>query len=125
LEYRVVKNTLAMRALEGTPLETAKEYLTGPVGVAISYEDPALLAKKVLSYVKKNEKLEIKGGVIEGKLCSFVDIKTISELPSRDILLATFIGAMQSPLSKLASALNATMAQFVYAMGALRNKREG
>jgi ribosomal protein L10 len=87
LEYRVVKNTLAMRALEGTPVETAKEYLTGPVGVAISYEDPALLAKKVLSYVKKNEKLEIKGGVIEGKF--------------------------------------ATMAQFVYAMGALRNKREG
>jgi large subunit ribosomal protein L10 len=120
----VVKNTLAKRALDGTPADSAKELLTGPVGVAIGYDDPALLAKKVLVFVKKNEKLEIKGAVIEGRYCNVEDIITISELPSREALLASFIGAMQSPLSKCASALNATLAQFVYVMEAIKKNRE-
>ncbi len=124
LEYKVVKNTLAKRASEGTPVEAAKDTFTGPVGVAISYKDPALLAKKVLEFVKTNEKLKVKGGIIEGKACETEDIKAIAELPSRETLLATFICTMQSPLSKLAAALNATLAQFVYAMGALKQKRE-
>lgn len=105
-------------------MEMAKEIFTGPVGVAISYDDPASLAKKVLEFVKANGKLKIKGGVIEGKTCKTDDIKAISELPSREILLAMFVGTMQSPLSKLAAALNATMAKFIYALEALKNKRE-
>ncbi len=122
-EYRVVKNTLAKRASEGTQVKTAEEMFTGPVGLAISYEDPALLAKKVLEFVKTNEKLKIKGGIIEGKSCKTQDIEAISKLPSRETLLAVLIGTMQSPLSKLASALNATLAQFAYAMEAVKNKK--
>lgn len=123
LEYKVVKNTLAKRASEGTPVEAAKNTFRGPVGVAISYKDPALLAKKVLEFVKANEKLKIKGGIIEGKACETKDIKAISELPSRETLLAMFIGAMQSPLSKLVAVLNVTLVQFVYAMESLKNKK--
>lgn len=123
LEYRVVKNTLARRALEGTSAETAKDTLTGPVGVAIGYDDPSLLAKKVLAFVKSNEKLKIRAGVIEGRSCGDKEIKAISELPSREILLATFIGTMQSPLSKLASALHATVARFAYALEAAKEKK--
>ena len=118
-----MKNTLAKRASEGTPVEAAKDTFTGPVGVAISYEDPALLAKKVLEFVKSNEKLKIKYGIIEGKTCEIEDIKAISELPSRETLLSMFVGTMQSPLSKFAAALNATLAQFVYVMEALKNKK--
>lgn len=124
LEYRVVKNTLARRAVEGTPVEAAKDVLNGPVGVAIGYDDPALLAKKILGFIKTNEKLSIKGGVIEGRACEQKEIKTISELPSREVLLSSLIGTMQSPLSKLASALNATVARFVYAMEAAKNNRK-
>ncbi len=124
LEYKVVKNTLAKRASDGTPVEVVKEAFTGPVGIAIGYDEPVSLAKKVLEFVKSNEKLKIKGGIIEGKSCKVEDIKAISELPSREVLLATLIGAMQSPLSKLAAALNATVTQFAYAMEALKNKRE-
>ncbi|MBI5049466.1 MAG: 50S ribosomal protein L10 [Nitrospirae bacterium] len=122
-EYKVVKNTLAKRASEGTPVCAAKDTFTGPIGIAIGYEDPVLLAKKVLEFVKTNEKLKIKGGVIEGKICRAEDIKAVSELPSKNTLLAMFIGAMQSPLNKLACALNATLTNFAYAMEALKNKK--
>ncbi len=125
LEYRVVKNTLARKASEGTPVEIAKDTFTGPVGVAMSYDDPALLAKKVLWFVKSNEKLKVRGGVIEGRICENESIRTISALPSREALLSIIVGTMQSPLSKFASALNATLSQFAYAMGALKTKKDG
>lgn len=118
-----MRNTLAKRALEGTPVEAPKETFRGPVGIAISYGDPVALAKKVLEFVRANEKFKIKGGVIEGRTCKTEDIKAVSELPSRETLLGMFIGAMQSPLSKLVSALNATIAQFIYAIEALKNKK--
>jgi large subunit ribosomal protein L10 len=124
LEYRVVKNTLAIKATEGTPLNGAKEFFSGPVGLAVGYDDPVLLAKKVIEFSKTNEKLKIKGGVIEGGLYRPEDIKTISELPTREALLSMFIGAMQSPLAKFANMLNAAVARFVYAMNALRQKKE-
>lgn len=124
LEYRVIKNTLAKRASEGTPIDAVKEIFSGPIGIAVGYDDPVLLAKKVLEFSKKNDKLEIKGGIIEGDVCTPAQIKTISELPSREVQLAMLVGAMQSPLSKLASALNATLSGFVYAMEALKKNRE-
>jgi len=123
LEYRVIKNTLAKRAAEGTPVDVAKDIFTGPLGIAVGYDDPVLLAKKVLDFSKKNNKLEVKGGVIEGGICTPEQIKTISELPPREIQLSMLVGAMQSPLSKMASVLNATLSRFIYAMEALKDKK--
>lgn len=123
-EYKVVKNTLAKRAAADTPVDAARETFKGPIGVAFSYGDPVLLAKKILEFSKANEKLQIKGGIVEGGVCSPSQLKSISELPSREIQLAMLIGAMQSPLSKFAGLLNASISQFVYAMKALQNKRE-
>ncbi|GAB4544066.1 MAG: 50S ribosomal protein L10 [Thermodesulfovibrionia bacterium] len=124
LEFKVVKNTLAKRAAEGTPIERANDLFTGTIGVAIGYDDPVLLAKKVVEFSKLNEKLKIKGGVIEGGLCGPEDVKTISELPARGTLLSMLVGAMQAPMSRLASLLNATVARFIYAMNALKQQRE-
>lgn len=124
LEYRVIKNTLARIAAEGTPIDAARDILSGPIGVAVGYDDPVLLVKKVLEFSKANDKLEIKGGIIEGGVCTPEELKTISELPSREVQLAMLVGAMQSPLSKLAGLLNATLTQFMYAMEALKNKKE-
>lgn len=123
LEYHVVKNTLAKKASEETSLAMHKGVFTGPVGVAFGYTEPIALVKKILEFARSNEKFKIKGGVIEGKVCSVEDIKAIAELPSRETLLAMFIGTMQSPMSKLASALNATIVQFAYAMEALKTKK--
>ncbi|OGP65484.1 MAG: 50S ribosomal protein L10 [Deltaproteobacteria bacterium RBG_16_42_7] len=123
LEYKVVKNTLAKKASDGTIMEVVKDAFTGPVGIAIGYDEPVSLTKRVLEFIKSNEKLKLKGGIIEGKTCKIEDIKAISELPSKEVLLAMLIGAMQSPLNKLATALNATVTHFAYAMEALKNKK--
>lgn len=124
LEYQVVKNTLAKIAAEGTPIEAAKESFSGPVGIAIGYDDPVLLVKKVLEFIKASKKLEVKGGVIEGSICSPEQIQSISKLPSREVQLAMLVGAMQSPLSKLAGLLNSTITQFAYALEAVKSKKD-
>ncbi|MBI5741523.1 MAG: 50S ribosomal protein L10 [Nitrospirae bacterium] len=123
LEYKVVKNTLAKIAAEGTPVSVAKDNFTGPVGIAIGYDDPVLLVKKVLEYNKTNEKLQLKGGVIEGGLCSVDALKKISELPSREVLLSILAGTLQAPASKLVRLLNATVVRFAYALEALKQKK--
>ena len=123
LEYRVVKNTLARRAVEGTSVDVAKDILSGPVGIAIGYDDPVLLVKKVLEYNKNNEKLEIKGGVVEGSVCDFKQMKVISLLPPRDVQLAMLAGAMNAPATKFAGLLSATVTRFAYALEALKNKK--
>jgi large subunit ribosomal protein L10 len=123
-EYRVVKNTLAKRAADQTPADAARDSFTGPVGIAFSYDDPVLLAKKILEFSKSNEKLEIRGGIVEGGVCTPAEIKTISELPSREVQLSMLVGAMQSPMSKMAGLLNATLSRFIYAMEALKDKRD-
>lgn len=124
LEYKVVKNTLAKIAAEGTPAGAAKDSFTGPVGIAIGYDDPVLLVKKVLEYNRTNEKLQIKGGVIEGGVYSLDALEKISELPSREVQLSMLAGAMQAPAGKLARLLNATVARFVYALEALKQKKD-
>ncbi len=123
LEYKVVKNTLAKIAAEGTPVSTAKDSFSGPVGIAIGYDDPVLLVKKVLEYKKTNEKLQIKGGVIEGSACTPEALKTISELPPREVLMSMLAGVMQAPAGKLVRLLNATLVRFAYALEALKQKK--
>lgn len=123
VEYKVAKNTLIKIAAKGTPVDAAKDIFSGPIGIAIGYDDPVLIVKKVLAFSKDNEKLEIKGGVVEGGVCTPVQLKAISELPPREVQLAMLVGAMQSPLSKMAGLLNSTLTQFMYAMEALKNKK--
>ncbi len=123
VEYKVIKNTLAKRAAEDTQVEPAKDVFSGPVGIAVGYDDPVLLLKKVLEFNKSNEKLEIKGGIVEGGVCTPEQIREISNLPPREVLLSMLVGAMQSPLSKLAGLMNSTITQFAYALENLKNKK--
>lgn len=123
LEYRVVKNTLAKIASQGTPVSVAKDFFKGPIGIAISYNDPVLIAKKILEYSKKNERLKVNSGIVEGKLCASGDIKAIAELPPREVLLSILAGVFVAPLSKMACVLSATVSSFAYAMEALKTKR--
>ncbi|NOZ25759.1 MAG: 50S ribosomal protein L10 [Nitrospirae bacterium] len=123
IEYRVVKNTLARIAAEETPVAVAKDQFTGPVGIAIGYDDPVIVAKKVLEYAKQNETFGVRGGVIEGKLVDLDALKSVATLPSRDVQLAMLAGAMAAPMSKMASLLQATIQRFGYALSALRDKK--
>jgi large subunit ribosomal protein L10 len=123
LEYSVVKNTLAKIASKDTSMAVATDSLKGPVGIAIGYDDPVLVLKKVLEFKKTNEKFQIKGAVVEGKFCGPDVVKEIADLPSREILLSMLAGTFQAPLSKLAGALAATVTTFAYAMESLKNKK--
>ena len=123
LEYRVVKNTLAKIAAEGTSVDKAKDILVGPIGIAVGYDDPVLVVKKVLEFNKSNDKLEIKGGIVEGSICSPDELKSISTLPPKEVQLAMLAGLMQAPATKLAGLLSATLTRFAYAMEALKNKK--
>ncbi len=122
-EYKVFKNTLVSKAAKGTPYEAAKDVLTGPTGLAFGYDDPVAAAKKVLEFAGKNDKFKIKSGVIDGQFYSTDEIKAISKLPSKHVLLSMLAGAFQAPASKLAGALSATIAQFAYALEAVKNRK--
>ncbi|MEW6117872.1 MAG: 50S ribosomal protein L10 [Nitrospirota bacterium] len=122
-EYKVAKNTLVNIAAQGTPVESAKDVFTGPTGIAFGYGDPVAAAKKVLEFSGKNDKFKVKSGIVDGKLFSVAEIKEMSKLPSKPVLLSMMAGAFQAPLSKLAAALNATVAQFGYALNSLKDKK--
>lgn len=123
IDYSVVKNTLAKIASQDTSFSVAAGIFKGPVGIAIGYDDPVLAVKRVLEYVKKNEKLKVTGAVVEGQLYGAKDLKEIAELPSREVLLSMLAGTLQAPMAKLAGALSATVTSFAYAMESLKSKK--
>lgn len=123
IEYRVVKNTLARKASEGTPVSAAGKSFVGPVGAAIGYDDAATVAKSILEYSKKNPKLKVMGGVIEKSYCGPVELKAVADLPSRDVMLSVMAGTFQAPLSKMAQLLAATVQSFGYALTAVKDKK--
>ncbi|MCK4911705.1 MAG: 50S ribosomal protein L10 [Thermodesulfovibrionales bacterium] len=123
LEYKVVKNTLARIATEGTPAEPAKEHITGPIGMALGYTDAAQVAKSTIEFAKKNDKFKVLGGVIEGAYCDAAAIKKIADLPSREVLLSMMAGTFNAPATKLAGLLNATVARLGYALSSLKDQK--
>jgi large subunit ribosomal protein L10 len=124
-EYKIVKNTLAKIASEGTTVSAAKDAFKGPVGIAISYDDPVLTVKKILEYSKKNDKLKVGIGLVEGTVCAAQDLRAVADLPPRNVLLAIMAGGFKSPLNKLGWLLNATLSSFVNALEALKHKKGG
>lgn len=123
VEYRVIKNTLAKIAADDTQIGVARDHFEGPVGIAVGYDDPVVVAKSVLAYSKDNEKFQVKCGVIEGSFLEENELKKIAILPSRDGLLSMLAGAFSAPVSKLAAGLNATVTRFGYALEALKAKK--
>lgn len=123
LEYKIVKNTLAKIASSQTPVSPAKDYFKGPVGIAMSYDDPISALKKIIEYSIKNDKFKVSGGIIEGTLCTSDDLKTYAQIPPRDVMLSMFIGGLQSPLSKLSGAFRATICKFIYVLEAIKTKK--
>lgn len=122
-EYKVVKNTLAKIAADGTSVSAAKDSFNGPVGIAISYDDPVLPVKKILEYSKKNNKLKVGVGLVEGTVCSSDELKVVGDLPPKAVLLSIMAGVFQAPLNKLARLFNATVSSTAYALEALKNKK--
>lgn len=125
IEYHVVKNTLARIASEGTPMAPAGGGFKGPVGIAIGYREAPVTVKSILEFAKKNQKLKVTGGVIEGGYYGAKDLQAVAELPPREVLLSMLAGTMQAPLGKLAQLMAATVVRLAHAMSALREKKGG
>lgn len=123
IEYKVVKNTLARIASEGTSIEPAKAAFKGPIGVAIGYDDPVTVIREALEYAKKNDKYVVRCGIVDGAFFDANGIKKIADLPPRPVLLGILAGTLQAPASKMARLLSATVTRFGYAMNALKDKR--
>ena len=122
VSLRIVKNTLARRAAQGTDLEAAVEHFTGPVAIAYG-TDPVGMAKAVADFAKLNEALEIRGGVLEGKAIDAAGINALASLPSREVLLSKMLGSMQAPISGFVRTLNEIPASFVRTLAAIRDQK--
>ena len=100
--YKVYKNTMMNFAFKGTVFEGLSDLLNGPSALAISKEDATAPARVLCNFAKTADKLEIKGGVVEGKVYDAAGIAAVSTIPSREQLLSRLLGSMQSPIANFA-----------------------
>jgi len=107
VEYKVLKNRLVLRAFNNAGYEGFDKVLEGPTAVAFSYDDATAPARIVMESVKKtNNKISVKGGIVEGKILDAAGITAVSNIPSKEILLSQLLGLLTSPMRSLAIAVN-------------------
>jgi large subunit ribosomal protein L10 len=123
VEYVVVKNTLARRALEGTSAAALAELLEGPSAFALSRADAVAAAKVLADFAKDGDLPRLKGGVVAGRRIEVADIRRLATLPSREVLLGRALGTMRAPVAGLAVVLGGLLAKFVRTVDAVRAAR--
>ena len=121
---RVVKNTLARRAVEGTDFACMQDGLVGPLILAFSKEEPGAAARLMQDFAKTNEKMVIKLVSFGGKMLAPGDIDRLSKMPTREQALSMLMGVLQAPISKLVRTLAEPNAKMVRTFAALRDKKQ-
>ena len=121
---RVVKNTLARKAVEDTDFACMQEGMVGPLVIAFSQEDPGSAARVVGDFAKEHEKLEVKLVSIGGKLLPPEEIKTLAKMPTYDEAIAQLMSVMQAPVAKLARTINEVPGKLVRTLAAVRDAKE-
>ncbi len=122
-DYTVVKNTLAIKAVEGTQFEGMGELLKGASAVAFGFNDQVAPAKILSAFIKEFEKAEFKGGVLDGKLLSVDEVKALAKLPSKEELYAKMLGCINSPASGIVGGINGVMSALVRAIDQVRQQK--
>jgi len=120
---RVLKNTLARRAVDGTPFAGLSEHMVGPLVYGIS-PDPVATAKLLNDFSKANDKLVIKAGAMPNAVISAKEVKALATMPSREELIAKLMGTMQAPVAKFVQTLNEVPSRFVRTLAAVRDQKE-
>ena len=121
---RVVRNTLAKRAVEGTDFACMQEGMTGPLVFGFSTEDPGAVARVMSSFAKENDKLEIKMVSLGGKLLPATDIEKLAKMPTKDQAIAILMGTMKAPVEKFVRTLVAPTSKMVRTLAAVRDAKE-
>ncbi len=122
--YQVIKNRLMKLAFSKSEIERIKELFTGPVAIAYGDGELISIAKVIKDFSKEHEKLKVTGGLIGGEMVDVDQIKAIANLPPREILLAQLGHSMLGPITGLVNVLQGTIRKFVYALEAIRKKKE-
>ena len=124
VEYSVIKNNMASIAAKEAGIEGLDGYLKGPLAMVSSDKDPVVAAKLISEFIKENRIMEIKGGLVEGKVIDAEGVKSLANLPSREVLLARLLGSMQSPITGFVTVLQGNIRNLVYALDAVRQQKE-
>jgi large subunit ribosomal protein L10 len=120
---RVLKNTLARRAVAETPFAGLSDHMVGPLAYGIS-EDPVAVAKVLSDFAKANDKFVLKGGAMANFVMSSKDVANLANMPSREELIAKLMGTMQAPIAKFVQTLNEVPAKFVRTLAAVRDQQQ-
>ena len=123
LYLRVLKNTLARRAVKGTPFEQLSDQMVGPLMYGIA-SDPVAGAKVIAEFARENELFVIRGGAMPNTKMSDKDVKALALLPSREELLAKLMGTLQAPVAKLVRTLNEVPGKFARTLAAYRDHKQ-
>ena len=127
-EFKVIKNTLAARAVDGTSLIEVKPHFKGPLAVLIGYDDPVLPTKILQDFIKgekRDEKVRIMAGVLEGKLLKPAQLAAVASLPTKPVLLSMLLSTMQGPARGLVYVLSGLIRELVGVVAAIQDKRKG
>jgi large subunit ribosomal protein L10 len=124
VEYNVVKNTLARKALQQlTGYDRVYDKLVGPTGIAFSYDDPSAPAKIIKKYSEKSGKFKLKAAVIEKQVYDATRLNELANMPSRKDMVAAILGSIQTPASGIVGAINAIAHDLVYVLDAIEKKK--
>lgn len=124
-DYRVIKNTLARLAVKDTPYERLGHLLEGPNGWVFGYDDPVRVSKAVVRFSEENEKLKIKGGLIEGELLDQARVKLLAQTPGRAELQSRLLALLQAPAARLLRVMQEPAARMVRLLDAVAKQRSG
>jgi large subunit ribosomal protein L10 len=123
IEFQVAKNTLLRIAAERAEVEVSADLLTGPTAVAFGWRDEVSPAKALTEFARRNRVVAVKGGVIGGRSLTAEDIGRVAELPTRDVLLATMLGAFEAPASRALAVMQAPAQKLAGLLQALMDKK--
>lgn len=123
VEYKVVKNTLLRFAAKEVGFDALVPVLNGPTSIAFSATDPIAPAKIICEFAKKNDKVELKSGFIEGRVISIDEVKAIADLPSKEVLVAKALAGFQAPIYGFVNVLNANLRGLVVALNQIAEKK--
>lgn len=124
VDYKVYKNTMMKRAFNDLGHDGLDEYLAGPSAIAFGLEDAVAPAKVIAEFAKDNEAIEIKAGIVDGKVIDVKGVEALAKLPSKEVLIAQVLGGLNAPIQGLANVLTGNLRGLAVVLNAIAEKKE-